>query len=455
MALDFTSLAKDGEDFELLCRDVLESRGIDILSHPSRGPDGKKDILISISQKNLLDVSEKTIFLVQCKHYAHSGKSVLEKELGDFRSACLRHGADGYFLITSSIPSVTVAENLEVENKKGNLKTVIWDHAKLEEAILKSKDADIIIKKYNLNKKNETSFERIEYILASETHLPFELCDRIDNEITKGFIYKRLNYNDRFEPIDFKIGFFCAPANPLTLKSKYQLNETYVISENPKNKEEISTRNFYLKIQNYRDSTYQKLALDLIKTSPENPSIIVILNHFFNAMPYNATKETKDWIIDLISTIAPNTENQALITQELLKLCVKFRILESKGPILDLILHISKYPMPEPTNSILTYSSIRAYKDISNLAPFKDPFKHLKELFYETRNISLKISILTILKKNIMKMEEVDIESHFQSKDIKNLPEQGHAIHFNSMKIKILKNHAPYTLARLWKDYLN
>ncbi|MGB0503741.1 MAG: restriction endonuclease, partial [Thalassolituus sp.] len=69
MALDFTSLAKDGEDFELLCRDVLESRGIDILSHPSRGPDGKKDILISISQKNLLDVSEKTIFLVQCKHY--------------------------------------------------------------------------------------------------------------------------------------------------------------------------------------------------------------------------------------------------------------------------------------------------------------------------------------------------------------------------------------------------
>ncbi|MGB0504049.1 MAG: hypothetical protein ACPGGD_08345, partial [Thalassolituus sp.] len=73
----------------------------------------------------------------------------------------------------------------------------------------------------------------------------------------------------------------------------------------------------------------------------------------------------------------------------------------------------------------------------------------------ETRNISLKISILTILKKNIMKMEEVDIESHFQSKDIKNLPEQGHAIHFNSMKIKILKNHAPYTLARLWKDYLN
>ncbi|WP_370276880.1 restriction endonuclease [Pontibacterium sp.] len=112
MAIDYKRLGIDGEDFELLCRDVLESYGAVILSEPTRGPDQKKDLVIEIISQDALGNTERVKYLVQCKHKAHSGKSVLESDIGDFRSACLLHETDGYFLITSTIPSVTVSNNL-------------------------------------------------------------------------------------------------------------------------------------------------------------------------------------------------------------------------------------------------------------------------------------------------------------------------------------------------------
>jgi len=36
-----------GEDFELLCENLLRSKGLTIVSRPSRGPDGGQDIIAS------------------------------------------------------------------------------------------------------------------------------------------------------------------------------------------------------------------------------------------------------------------------------------------------------------------------------------------------------------------------------------------------------------------------
>ena len=64
------------DSFELFARDFLtEILSFEILSEPSRGADGGKDILAEERQLGTLS-ENRTIWLVSCKHKAHSGKSV-------------------------------------------------------------------------------------------------------------------------------------------------------------------------------------------------------------------------------------------------------------------------------------------------------------------------------------------------------------------------------------------
>ena len=121
MPLDFSIL--DGEEFEFFCRDLLKSLGAQILSGPSRGPDRKKDLIIKYTIKDLIGREEELKFLVQCKNKAKSNISIYEADLGDIRSSCKIHDTNGYFLITSTIPSTSVEENLEAINLEGIYKT--------------------------------------------------------------------------------------------------------------------------------------------------------------------------------------------------------------------------------------------------------------------------------------------------------------------------------------------
>lgn len=148
MPIDFSILT--GEAFELLCRDLLESLGIDIIDGPARGPDQKKDMIIHYTLKDKIGRIQKYEFLVQCKNKAASQKSIYEKDLGDIRSACQNHNTNGYFLITSTIPSVTVQGILKAINNEGQYFTHYWDKYLLEKYISECKDGLDILERYGL-----------------------------------------------------------------------------------------------------------------------------------------------------------------------------------------------------------------------------------------------------------------------------------------------------------------
>lgn len=148
MPIDFSSLS--GEDFEFFCRDILESLRIEIVEGPSRGPDGKKDLIISYSVKDEIGRKKNYTLLVQCKNKAISEKAVFESELGDIRSACKIHHTDGYFLITTTILSITVQNNLKAINEEGIYITHYWDKYTLEKYISKSNDGIKILERYGL-----------------------------------------------------------------------------------------------------------------------------------------------------------------------------------------------------------------------------------------------------------------------------------------------------------------
>lgn len=84
MLIDFKEIPKANEGsglqdtFELFARDFLEDYGYLIVQEPDRGADGKKDIIVKESRKGIAGVTEK-LWLVSCKHYIHSGKSVTQR----------------------------------------------------------------------------------------------------------------------------------------------------------------------------------------------------------------------------------------------------------------------------------------------------------------------------------------------------------------------------------------
>lgn len=107
MKVDFKQLPADGNQFESMVCELFRAMGYPILEPPAVGADGGRDFLVErIIRDPISDT--RTRIVVQCKHHAHSGRSVNEGNLGVWTNTFIRFQAQGYLLVTSS----TVTENL-------------------------------------------------------------------------------------------------------------------------------------------------------------------------------------------------------------------------------------------------------------------------------------------------------------------------------------------------------
>jgi len=84
MPVDFTQI-QSGEDFELLCEDLLRAMGFTIVQSPARGSDAGVDLIVSETVKDTMGFTEERKSLVQCKHYAHSGKAVPFADVANYQ----------------------------------------------------------------------------------------------------------------------------------------------------------------------------------------------------------------------------------------------------------------------------------------------------------------------------------------------------------------------------------
>lgn len=132
--LDFKELDQNGDDFELLIRELLSNKGLEVY-WSGKGPDGGKDLIcIERCKSNFKNFSRR--WLVQCKHNAHSGKAVGVAELGAIENSCGLYNADGYILVSSTYPSATVVNILEGIEKNKKITTTFWDCRALERQLL-------------------------------------------------------------------------------------------------------------------------------------------------------------------------------------------------------------------------------------------------------------------------------------------------------------------------------
>lgn len=140
--LDFKELDKNGDNFELLIRELLYNKGLEVY-WSGKGPDGGKDLLcIERYQSHFKWFTRR--WLVQCKHNAHSEKAVGISDLGGIENACGLYNADGYLLVCSTFPSATVVSTLEGIEKNGKITTAFWDCRALERQLLVPENWSIV-----------------------------------------------------------------------------------------------------------------------------------------------------------------------------------------------------------------------------------------------------------------------------------------------------------------------
>jgi len=125
MPVDFTQIEK-GEDFELLCEDLLRAMGFTIVQSPARGSDAGVDLIVSETVKDTMGFSEERKSLVQCKHYAHSGKAVSFADVANYREAMDQAKVRRYLLITSTLPSQDLQNKFKAVSETGDYVALIW-----------------------------------------------------------------------------------------------------------------------------------------------------------------------------------------------------------------------------------------------------------------------------------------------------------------------------------------
>lgn len=132
--LNFTELPKDGVRFEQLVRDLLLRAGL--RPHwTGVGADSGRDLLATEHLIGPLRPTE-ALWLVDCKHFAHSGRSVSVKDVTDIVDRCQRVSATGFLLATSTQPTAELTRKLLELQQKHILSTLVWDGVELENRLL-------------------------------------------------------------------------------------------------------------------------------------------------------------------------------------------------------------------------------------------------------------------------------------------------------------------------------
>lgn len=131
--IDFSELPSDGIKFEQLVRELLLRSGFEV-HWTGVGPDGGRDLVAIEKAEGMLAPFQRK-WLVSCKHYANSGKSVGLNDVTDINDACDTVGATGYLLACSTQPSSTVVRRFEEIEARGKFVIRYWDSVELEKRL--------------------------------------------------------------------------------------------------------------------------------------------------------------------------------------------------------------------------------------------------------------------------------------------------------------------------------
>jgi len=128
--INFSELPSDGISFEQLIREILIRSSFEV-HWTGVGPDGGRDLVVTETANGQL-APFKRKWLVSCKHYANSGRSVCLDDITDITDVCEAAGATGFLLACSTQPSSSVVKRFEEIESRGRIVIRYWDSVEIE-----------------------------------------------------------------------------------------------------------------------------------------------------------------------------------------------------------------------------------------------------------------------------------------------------------------------------------
>ncbi|AZB30274.1 MULTISPECIES: restriction endonuclease [Chryseobacterium] len=190
--------------FEQFACAFLEAKGFEIVQRPDRGPDGKKDLLVKEIQKGFSGTSE-TMWLVSCKHKAHSNRSVTDTDEPDISDRVKKFDCDGFIGFYSTIASSGLSNKLQsLKNNSKGFKYIIYDNARISSELLTMNQSAAIIANFfpnsydkyrQLNIKNDFSKTTFDYetnLAVVKTALIILKIDKIEDKFNSKSIKKKI-----------------------------------------------------------------------------------------------------------------------------------------------------------------------------------------------------------------------------------------------------------------------
>ena len=138
MIIDFREIpagntgGNEQDQFEFFSRDFFEDLGFKIIQHPSRGADGKKDMII---YGKFDDSKADILWLVSCKHNAHSNSalSVNDRDEINILERLEANNCKGFIGIYSTVAATSLSNLLFGLTK---IESQIFDHRRIEKLII-------------------------------------------------------------------------------------------------------------------------------------------------------------------------------------------------------------------------------------------------------------------------------------------------------------------------------
>ena len=129
--------AKGGFAFERFAESLLGSLGWRIVLGAGKGPDGGRDIVAAKAETSATGRIRERQFVVQCKHYARTGKSVGADRIADLSLMPAKHNCEGWLLITSTQITDDAVRTIEAARRTSAAHEFdYWDGERLRELLL-------------------------------------------------------------------------------------------------------------------------------------------------------------------------------------------------------------------------------------------------------------------------------------------------------------------------------
>jgi hypothetical protein len=185
--IDFTEIPYDRDDWELFSRDFLQAIGLHIETPPDRGSDHGRDLLVTETLSGEI-ANLRLRWLVSCKHFAHSRRSVNENDEQNLLERVRGFKADGFIGVYSTLASSGLNHRLEQLRANQDIKDYkIFDYREVENRLVTAGYSSLLMRYF------PESYKRIKPIhLLSSEYIPLR-CAYCDKDLLQGLFTERVS----------------------------------------------------------------------------------------------------------------------------------------------------------------------------------------------------------------------------------------------------------------------